>query len=492
MISLYLRPDKTQLVYAEVKKKKVIDVDMTKELPEAYSSFFMDDDSLALQKLRKLFKNVAHTTHKKFEEVYVLLPDTLFSYVSCFDSSHEAVLNNRIMQEMNIDSLNDYFIINPLEIKAPFPQPQKTIFVLRKKIVELLAKAAHLEMFSLVSVEPFSTAFIRGNQVWNMDYSIVEIFPDEATIVSFSPIGGIIRSDAPHMDARTLSRDIVQGETIFTKAYSLMKVTASRHFSSISPDLKMILFTEDDAIRNMSFVQHNIYTEQFSLPYCVNAAIRSRDLPKWLGLLGTFLQIFDEDVVYPDKNAGIVIHNSNLLPPDLQANARARHWTKMARKTLLGLTAVLSVVVLCEFAAMMYFGSVKVDPILQEDAATAKSNMAMIDGELASIKLAKEENPEIVKAYDLLMKSRPKACNFRHITMGSKSGKFATNYVKLEAVSQDQMAFNDYIMNLQGDEFFQNPMISTIKNSNGVLQADITMGKAGASNPAAKAKDNKK
>ncbi len=492
MISLYLRPDKTQLVYAEVKKKRVIDVHMTKELPEAYSSFFMEDENLGIQKLRRLFRNVAQATKSKFEEVYVLLPDTAFSYVSCFDPSPEAVLKTRIMQEMNVESLRDYFIVSPMEIKAPFPKPQKSVYVLKKRIVEMLAKAAQLELFSLVSVEPFSIAFIRGNQVWDKDYSMVEIFPDEAAIVTFSPVSGIFKSDALHMDARTLNEDVVKGENSFVKAYSLVKVVASKHFSSVSPDLKMILFTEEKAIRDMHFVQENIYEGKIKLPDFVNAVIRSQEVPKWLAPIGTFMQGFDdEETVYPDKHSSIIINNSNLLPPNLQANARARHWTKMAKKTLLGMAGMLAVVVMAEVAAMTYFGSVKVDDNLKADANRAKVNMAMIDGELASIKRAKDENPEIVKAYELLMKSRPQNCNFTHLTMGSKTGKFTANYVRLEAISRDQMAFNEYIVNLQGDEFFQNPMISTIKNNKNVLQADITMGKAGAVTPAAKGKKKK-
>ena len=504
MISLYLRPDKTQLVYAEVKKKRVIDVNMTKELPEAYSSFFMDDENLGIQKLRRMFRDVAQATRSKFEEVYVLLPDTIFNYVSCFDPSPEAVLKTRIMQEMGVDSLRDYFMVSPMEVKAPFPKPQKSIYVLKKRIVEMLAKAAQLEMFSLVSVEPFSMAFIRGNQVWDKDYSMVEIFPDEASIVTFSPVSGIFRSDAPHMDARTLMGDVAKGENFFVKAYSLVKVVASKHFSSVSYDLKMILFTEEAAIRSMHFVEANNYENDYvdlekkkkrkmKLPDFVNAAIPSREVPKWLANIGTFMQGFDdEESIYPNKHSSIVISNSNLLPPHLQANARARHWTKMAKKTLLGMAGVLTVVVMAEIAAMTYFGSVKVDDGLKADADRARVNMTMIDGELAAIKRAKDENPEIVKAYEMLMQSRPKDCNFTHLTMGSKSGKFSANYVKIEAVSKDQMAFNDYIKGLQGNDFFQNPMISSIKNNKNVLQADITMGKAGAANPAANGKKKKK
>lgn len=492
MISLYIRPDKTQLMFAEVKKKNVIDVRMTKELPEAYSSFFMRDENLAIQKLRKMFRNVGEITQSKFEEVYVLLPDSLFSYVSCFEPSAEAVLKNRIMQEMNVDSLRDYFIIDPLEIKAPFPKPQKSIFVLKKKIVEMLSKAAQLELFSLVSVEPYSTAFIRGNQVWDSDYAIAEIFSNEATIVTFSPAGGIFRSDAPHMDANSLMADIVAGETAFIKAYALMKVAATKHFSSVSPDLKMILFSDESAIRNMHFVNENTYDKKFTLPNFVNASIRPQDIYKWLAFIGTFMQGFDDDdIVYPEKHSSIVVKNCNLLPPNMQANARARHWTKMAKRTLTGVAGVLAVVVLAETAAMMYFGSIKVDAGLKADADRAKVNISMIDSELEAIKRAKNENPEAMKAYDLLIKSRPKNCNFTSLKVGNKSGNFTANYIKLEAMSQDQMAFNNYIVNLQSDEFFKNPMISSIRNNKDILQADIIMGKAGAVNPAAK-KNKKK
>ena len=133
MISLYLRPDKTQLVYADVRRKSVIDVKMIKELPEAYSSFSKADENLGIQSLRALFRNVAYVTKSRFEEVYVVLPDTSFSYISCFDPSPDAVLRTKLMQEMNVQSLKDYFIVEPMEIKSPFPKPQKSVFVLKKR-----------------------------------------------------------------------------------------------------------------------------------------------------------------------------------------------------------------------------------------------------------------------------------------------------------------------------------------------------------------------
>lgn len=488
MISLYLRPDMTQLLYADVKKKSVIDVRMTMELPEAYSSFFTADENLGVQKLRALFRNVSHVTKKVFEEVHIILPDTIFSYISCFDPSPESVLRTRIMQEMNVQSLTDYFIVEPMEIKAPFPKPQKSVFVLKKYIVEMLAKAAQAEKFSLVSVEAFSTAFVRGNQTWDRDYAMVEIFPTEAAIVTFSPVGGIFKSEAPHMDSKSLLADVVKGETTFSKAYSMSKVVASKHFSSVSPDLKMILFSEAEEIMQMSFVAHNHYDDRIKLPDCVNSILRVKDIPRWLALIGTLMQGFDEEVIYPEKNASIVVKNANLLPPHLQANARARHWSKMARKTLLGMAGVLTVVVLAEFSAMMYFGSFKVDKALQADATTAKNNIVQIDKELASIKRAGEENPDIVKAYERLLKSRPQSCNFTNLTMGNKTGKFSANFIRLKALSKDQIALNDYIVNLQGDDFFTNPMITTIKSGGSAFQADITMGKAGAIDPTKKTK----
>lgn len=482
MISLYLRPDKTQMVYAEVKKKRVIDVRLTKELPEAYSGFILADENVGIQKLRKMFRSVGQATKSRFEEVYVLLPDTMFSYISCFDPSSEAVLQTRIMQEMNVESLKDYFIVQPMEIKAPFPKPQKSIFVLKKKYVEMLAKAAQAENFSLVSVEPFSTAFIRGNQVWDTDYAMVEIFPDKSCIVTYSAVGGIFRTDAPHIDEKTLASDVIAGETLMVKNYAAVKMIAKKHFSSVSPDLKMILFTDNLQLHNMSFVKNNRYERKIKLPDFVNATIRGSDVYKWLAGIGTFLQGFDDDMVYPDKNASIVIGSSNLLPANLQANARASYWTKMAKKTLTGMTAILTTVVVAETAAMMYFGSIKVDPSLQSEANRAKTDIAQIEIALNSIQKAKAEDPEVVKAYECLMKSRPKTCNFAKIKLGNRNGSYDKNYVTINAISKDQMVFNDYILNLQGESFFMNPVISSIRNDKDVLQADIVMGKSKIAN----------
>ena len=478
MISLYLRPDKTQMVYAEVRKKRDIDVKMVKELPEAYSSFSLADDNIGIQKLRRMFRTVAQTTKSRFEEVYVLLPDTMFSYISCFDPSSEAVLKTRIMQEMNVDSLNGYFIAEPMEIKAPFPKPQKSIFVLKKHFVEMLAKAAQAEELSLVSVEPFSTAFIRGNQAWDTDYALVEIFPGKSCIVTFSAVGGIFRTDTPQMDEGTLAADVIKGETLMLRNYATVKMIATKHFSSVSPDLKMILFTDNAQLHNMSFVKNNLYERKIKLPDFVNAPIRGADVYKWLAGIGTFLQGFDNDMVYPDKNTSITIGNSNLLPLNLQANARASYWTKMARKTLTGMAGILTTVLVAESAATLYFGSIQIEPNLQAEANRAKADMAQVEIALNSIQKARKENPEVVKAYDFLMKCRPKNCNFTKVKIGNRNGSIDMNYIVINAISRDQMVFNDYILNLQKESFFKNPVISSIRNNKDVLQADINMGKS--------------
>ena len=147
MISLYLTPDKTQLVKAKLKKNGILDVEMTKELPSFWSGLAGNDESIpgisditsaSSKNLSSLFKNVRKVTSTKYEEVYIVLPDILFAAVNCYAFVSEEMLKNQVKDSLGVDSFDDFYVVEPFETKAPFA-PHKTVDYRCKQVRECVA-----------------------------------------------------------------------------------------------------------------------------------------------------------------------------------------------------------------------------------------------------------------------------------------------------------------------------------------------------------------
>ena len=206
MISIYLRPDKTQIVRGKKKKNNTLVVDTALELPSYWDCFtggqptnlpgqnFMEYQGS--QELRKLFQAVKEVTSTKYEEVYLVIADTIFSMVNVFPYVAENMMMDAIAQKLG--SLDEYYLSMPMEVKPP-QNKRKTVYAIRRKYIDRIVQAAQAENITLTGIEPASMGFVRSMQKYGCDYAFVEMFKKEATIITFSPIGGIYRNDAPHM-----------------------------------------------------------------------------------------------------------------------------------------------------------------------------------------------------------------------------------------------------------------------------------------------------
>ena len=94
-----------------------------------------------------------------------------------------------------------------------------------------------------------------------------------------------------------------------------------------------------------------------------------------------------------------------------------------------------------------------------------------------------QDDPQIMVAYERVLRDRPSGCGFSSLTIGSqdgKSNKFANQYIQIKAVSNDQIIFNDYIAALQGEDIFQNANVTSISGTKELMTAAINIGKKGS------------
>ena len=491
MISLYLTPDKTQLVKAKLKKNGILDVEMTKELPSFWSGLAGNDESIpgisdmayaSSRNLSSLFKNVRKVTSTKYEEVYIVLPDILFAAVNCYAFVSEEMLKNQVKDSLGVDSFDDFYIVEPFETRAPFA-PHKTVYAIRRKYIDRIIDASKSENVSLISVEPASLSFVRARGEWQIDYPMIEMFNDESTIVMHSPVGGVFRVDAPHMGIKELLSNENEADGILQKNCSVATFTGGQIFQSFTPDTTFIFLADNPKVKEIVFVKHNEPAEPVKLSQVVETDIPLKKQVSWMCVIGTLLQSAIEDSdLYEGKHPSTIIKDGNLLPTEMQSVARNRQWAKIARRTLQGVAAVLLAVLATEVAGVVYYSSVRIDPALQREYDKANSEMKVVDAEINAIKTATKLDSRVMEAYDLVMQSKPEKVFFTDIVIGNPQGMKDKDkkYVLIKAVSADEMSFNDFISKLQDQSFFLSPSVNSIKNdSNGVRTADISIGKGG-------------
>ena len=491
MISIYLRPDKTQIVRGKKKKNNTLVVDTALELPSYWDCFtggqptnlpgqnFMEYQGS--QELRKLFQAVKEVTSTKYEEVYLVIADTIFSMVNVFPYVAENMMMDAIAQKLG--SLDEYYLSMPMEVKPP-QNKRKTVYAIRRKYIDRIVQAAQAENITLTGIEPASMGFVRSMQKYGCDYAFVEMFKKEATIITFSPIGGIYRNDAPHMGEDELISRPEDADRQITSNFSTNNFIGGSFFGSISPDLPYYVLSDNPDIYTIPAIRHNEPRNPVGLPLIVEANITEHDQINWMIVIGTLLQTIEaEAVVYPDKDDSLIIHAANLLPEELQTAAKQRQWKAVAKRTFKGLAIGFVTLICVEMAGIVYFGSITVDPKLQADYEQAKADKVVIDVEMNSLKACLKDDPHVVEAYERLLRNRPSGCGFSQLSIGSKDTNnkdMNAKFIKVRAISNDQIAFNDFVAALQQEDVFQSPTVNSISGTQGVMTADINIGRKGS------------
>ena len=473
-----------------MKKNNILTIDTALELPSYWNYLIGQNSTTAVtnymeyqeaQELRKLFRAVKEVTRTKYEEVYLVVSDVIFTMVGVFPFVSDGLLMESVKQKLG-ESIDEYYLSIPIETKPPASR-RKTVYAIHRKYVDRVVQAARAENITLTGIEPASMSFIRSMQEYTRDYAFVEMFQEESTIMTFSPIGGIYRNDAPRMSERELIEHPQNADATITQNFAANNFNGGNFFGSFSPDLQYYILTDNHDIFTIPAIRHAEPTNQLLLPAFIESQIPTHDQGNWMVAVGTLLQAVDEDILYPYKQASLLIQPGNLLPAEMQAAAKQRQWKAVAKRTFKGLAAVFITVICAELAGIMYFSSITVDPMLKADYDKAKADKKVIDVEMNSLKKSMQDDPQIMVAYERVLRDRPSGCGFSSLTIGSqdgKSNKFANQYIQIKAVSNDQIIFNDYIAALQGEDIFQNANVTSISGTKELMTAAINIGKKGS------------
>lgn len=322
MISVYLRPDATQVVRAKM-KKGILNVQSSKMIEKSFLPDMQVNGALpedAPDLFEEMFKTVLGEMKAKREEFYLVLPDYLFLMEDCFrfDSDVRFHIESGVHK-----SINDVCYAQPI-ITAPEPQQRlATICVLGHEIADAIYEGAKRCHVQLTSVESAGISFLRGTGFFMKEELSLYSFAGHASFIGYSSNGGLFKMDTPELSISYLSTlDEIEAEQTIRQYMIEFENAAHQTFEFLNQDLPYTLMMPQDVIDKYPALLER-KAEDHELPdFFKGADFESND--EWLPVLGTLLQNIDFN---DDKYADILdsyesIESGNVLPDEIKQSSK--------------------------------------------------------------------------------------------------------------------------------------------------------------------------
>lgn len=488
MISIYLRPDRTQILSGYLKKDLTFQVETTAET-DAALGYLLQDGEEAENGLLEFFQRLKREIRLATEDVYVVLPDYLFNYIDTIDYISDANLRTILKEHTGLSAEQLYYTM-PVETASPAPS-RKSIYAIPKTIVDRLTQAAMEERIALTSIEPASLSLYRALGNFDLEMPIVEIFPEHATIITYSPAGGIFSTDAPNLTEKRLTEaDLAIANQLVSTSYSANDYAASQIYMNLNTDMPYYVLTDNPTILSLNAAEIRTPEQAPQFPSFVRTRLAPDNELLWMPVLGTLFQAYDQleeklqsdNPVYENKPNFITFGSGNLLPENAKQAAKNRQWKRIIQHFSKRLSIFCGGAIAAEIAACLFFSSYQLSPALQTDYAKAKTDLAAIQNELKVIDEANKENQNVVNSYRILTLDRPDGLGFSTLKLGSASPERDSNeaYLTVTAVAGNEMLLEDFRSNLSYEKNFEAPTISSISmDSSGFKIANLSAKKGG-------------
>lgn len=472
MISLYLLPDRTRLVKAEPSsdgRLKIIAIDEIspywEPLVSAPTSGVDPDSGISKSALTlsAMFREAGKAVRVSGEEFFIVLPDSLFSFLDCVrEPQVEEGIEPYVsaMIEKPVDQLS--FAI-PLRTR-PGAEMYQTVFALPKVMIQCIVDAAGEEGITLSSIEPASVAFLRASGAYDREFFFLEAFKEAAYIIAYSPVGGMFRMDAPLLaENRLLDMPEISGDMDVRQVFAEADMTADRSFPSANDGVNMVIINgQRRKFRKFKNMETRLTDLEFSEGIIADGAPSFEAPQDWMASIGTLLQeVPDDSPLYFKRPSYLTVESGNLLPAGMQTNAKLFRITqrikKISRVALLSGLIILSALI---FPAV-YFCSIEVPAALQERYEVTQKELPIMEAELSIIGRAKNEHCYPVAGFNSLMLPRPDTLGFSSVKIGEYIGQKDV-WMEADLVSKDPITFQDYVASMSLDKTFKSASIIKI------------------------------
>lgn len=490
MIAIYFRPDKTQVVQASIRKDLRLQVEGYDERPEALS-YLLEEGAGEEARFQSFLAELKQDVDLASDDVFIVLPDYIFSYVDSVEYINDTNLA-ALIEEATGESVDNLYISRPIGTGSPAPE-RESVYAIRKKYVDRLVDASMKERIALTSVEPASLAFYRIYGVWDREMPLVEIFPQHASIVTYSPVGGVFLTDAPMLAEKNLLANPEKMSSTVTTTYAASDFAAGQMFLNLNTDMPYIVMTDKKDILDNPSVRYRFPQEAPAFPaFVISPNIEKNQQAGWMIALGTLLQGYedlpesmqDDSPLYQSKPSFVTVRSGNLLPELARQATRNRQMKRVVQRGCKMLSGIFATCIVAELAGILYFGSFTLDPALQKDYNKAQADLAEIGTEAELISTAKEEDQKPFQAFHAITNARPDGCGFSEISIGNdapskdRKDEQSQKYVSLTAIAGNELIFQTFRENLARESLFQNLNISSISADNtGFRKASMTIGR---------------
>lgn len=468
MIGVYMRPDRTQIIKAAKKKNKNLQISMTETMFSYLDAIKQND----VEKLTEMFLEIKAITPTFSEEIYLVLPDTMFYAIDCkcFKNTTDQELEKRqmhdVLNHMKADIETAYISV-PIECKDS-TEVRKTIYVMEQQVINLLSEAAKLADVALVSVEAASFAYFRSVQQWNKEQYLIELFQNESCIISYSPVGGIFRYDCSEFAIENLENQDIEAKML--AAIDQNDMIAKDTFAIINVDSPIQILSDNEKIFScLSDIKHRLLPT-VNFPENIESDLLEADQFEWMIPLGAILQAETlEDGIYASKPDFIYLTDNNLLPESVRKRSRFQRLQKLAKKYAKILIVVFSIIAGIEAGFLLYASTVTIPTNLQNEYQKAKGEFDNVKKELAIITQAKSDDQKPLTALEILLTQKPQNLGFSEIEIGARNvDKNAKKWISFTAKSNDPMIIRDYANRLADDSRLSNISIEQITSDNNI------------------------
>ena len=499
MISVFVRPDKTQILRAKL-KSNTITVKDAKEIESYYGCFINDSGALqgpiidgrenypggSVEAIQEFFVALRKLVGSN-DEIHLVLPDQLFPYIDVEEVTENTTADSFIFSTLNEEPEN-FNILSPYE-SSPGQDRKSTIYALRKRDLNNIIEAAHNESIPLASIEPASIAAVRGMMRFNREQILFECYPNyPITLYSYSPLGGIFRMETPFTPQKLAEFPPEELYRILGNQLRIRDVNAEEAFSNYNNDLKLtVLYADSGLLRNRGLQPFLAPAFHFG-EFVSNAEKLGRE-EDWLVAIGTLCQKFSENFEGYSETCPpfLNLNSANFLPQEVRVNTRISGWQKILQSFLTKATVLLIMICAAEGAGVFYYSSFEVPQATKAEYEEAKKNEVNIDKELVVIEQAKLEHEAPFTALRELVESKKANIHFsRFVVNDSDNNK----WVNLDAFAADPVMFQDFIATVRANPTFNNISLTGISRDEGTgyVRGNFVIGKGtGKESP----KDNK-
>lgn len=486
MVSLYLLPDRTRLVKGNLEssgKLKILAVD---ELPSYWDALVdpseeVDADSgisRAAAALSGMFHEAAQIANASGEVFSLVLPDALFELVDCVrEPEAEGGIDAYAAALLEMPA-EEFSLSVPMETR-PSVELCRTVFVLKKSMVQRLMDAAGEEGATLASVEPASVAFLRASGAYDREHFFFESLPDSAVVVAYSPIGGMFRIDAGILaEGRMLDMPEEAGNVDIRQILAELEAKANAKFRSASDDVPVVvLHGQRRKYAKFRALADRLGALAFAPDILALGIPDLGDPQDWMAPVGTLLADAGEDShLYAKKPTFLSLGSANLLPEGMQTNAKLFRVTQRVKKTsrILCLAALFALAALAVPA--FYFSSIEVPGALRARFESTQKELPVIEKELALLQKAKKEDCQPLSGFRAMLRPRPEELGFAKVRIGEAAGKEI--WMEADIVTQNPLTFQDYVSSLSMDKKFRSASIVKIgTDASGWKTATVTFRK---------------